>query len=265
MPEAVWELLAIKYAHHARTAHENFVFRDVHDGPMPLDFFLWVARSPERIVVIDTGFSAETGARRGREVIREPKEGLGAIGIEAAHVEDVILTHLHYDHVGAFDIFPRARFHLQDREMAYATGRYMCHGRIQTPFDIETITGMVRNVYAGRVAFHDGAGEIAPGIAVQRVGGHSDGLQIVRVRTARGWVVVASDATHFYAHMESGNPFPIVFNVGDMLEGHRTCRRLAESDHHVVPGHDPLVLERYPPLSRELEGVVCRLDVMPRS
>jgi hypothetical protein len=64
--------------------------------------------------------------------------------------------------------------------------------------------------------------------------------------------------------MESGNPFPIVFNVGDMLEGHRTCRRLAESDHHVIPGHDPLVLDRYPALSRDLEGIVCRLDVMPR-
>jgi hypothetical protein len=76
MPPTTYELFAIKYAELDRPAPENFVFRDVHDGPMPLDFFLWVARSPERIFVIDTGFSEETGARRNRKIIRNPREGL---------------------------------------------------------------------------------------------------------------------------------------------------------------------------------------------
>ena len=83
------------------------------------------------------------------------------------------------------------------------------------------------------------------------------------MHTARGPVVVASDAAHFYAHMESGNPFPIVLHVGEMLEGHRTCRRLAASAQHIVPGHDPLVMERYPPPSPELAGTAVRLDVAP--
>jgi glyoxylase-like metal-dependent hydrolase (beta-lactamase superfamily II) len=86
------------------------------------------------------------------------------------------------------------------------------------------------------------------------VGGHSDGLQFVRVHTRRGWVVLASDAIHFYANVETGNPFPIVFNVGDMMEGWARCRRLADSKDHVVPGHDPLVRARYPAPSPELEG-----------
>ena len=69
----VYELFAIKYATHERGAHENFVFRDVHDAPMPLDYYVWVARSAERTFVIDTGFSAETAARRGRQIIRNPR------------------------------------------------------------------------------------------------------------------------------------------------------------------------------------------------
>jgi glyoxylase-like metal-dependent hydrolase (beta-lactamase superfamily II) len=264
MSPTTYELFAVKYGHHERPAADNFVFRDdVHDGPGPLDYFVWVARSAERTFVIDTGFSTETGARRGREIIRNPKEGLAAIGIEAGQIEDVIVTHLHYDHAGNFEIFPRARFHLQDREMAYATGRYMCHGRLQTPFDVENVTGMVRELYRGRVAFHDGDEEIAPGLSVHLVGGHSHGLQFVRVLTRRGWVVVASDAAHFYANMEHGNPFPIVLHVGEMLEGHRKCRRLADSAQHVVPGHDPLVMRRYPALSAELEGIAVRLDTDP--
>ncbi|MEM7024882.1 MAG: N-acyl homoserine lactonase family protein, partial [Pseudomonadota bacterium] len=152
----------------------------------------------------------------------------------------------------------------QAREMAYATGRHMCHSRLQMPFDLENVVDMVREVYAGRVAFHDGDAEIASGISVHLVGGHSHGLQIVRVHTARGWVVVASDATHFYANIETENPFPIVFNVGDMMEGWATCRRLADSGAHVVPGHDPLVIERYPAPSPDLAGHVVRLDVAPR-
>jgi glyoxylase-like metal-dependent hydrolase (beta-lactamase superfamily II) len=89
------------------------------------------------------------------------------------------------------------------------------------------------------------------------------GLQVVRVRTRRGWVVVASDASHFYANMEQGRPYPILFNVGEMLEGFNTVRKLAESPRHVIPGHDPLVLKRYPAAKPGLEGIVARLDVDP--
>jgi glyoxylase-like metal-dependent hydrolase (beta-lactamase superfamily II) len=259
-----FELFAIRYAHHERMASESFIFRDSHDVPMPLDYFVWLARSPEKTFVIDTGFDAATGARRERTLIRDPQAGLGALDVDSERVEDVIITHLHYDHVGNFDAFPRARFHLQDREMAYATGRHMCHQRLRTPFDVENVTGMVRQVYAGRVEFHDGVVELDTGLSLHRVGGHSDGLQIVRVHTRRGWVVVASDASHFYANLETGNPFPLVFSVGDMLEGHRTCLRLADSPAHVVPGHDPLVMRRYPAPSPELRGVAVRLDVEPR-
>ena len=86
------------------------------------------------------------------------------------------------------------------------------------------------------------------------------GLQAVRVATRRGNVVLASDASHFYANMDEARPFPIVYNVADMMEGWDKLRSLADSADHVIPGHDPLVLERYPAPSRELQGIVVRLD-----
>jgi glyoxylase-like metal-dependent hydrolase (beta-lactamase superfamily II) len=86
------------------------------------------------------------------------------------------------------------------------------------------------------------------------------GLQVVRVATRRGWVVLASDASHYYANMEQSRPFPIVYNVGDMVEGWRKARALAESGEHVIPGHDPLVLARYPAPAPALQGLVARLD-----
>jgi len=99
---------------------------------------------------------------------------------------------------------------------------------------------------------------------VHHIGGHTKGLQAVRVRTARGWVVLASDASHFYAHMEQDRAFPVLYNLGDMLEGYRTLRRLATSPRHIVPGHDPAVMARYPVAGPGMEDWIVRLDVEPR-
>jgi glyoxylase-like metal-dependent hydrolase (beta-lactamase superfamily II) len=73
-------------------------------------------------------------------------------------------------------------------------------------------------------------------------------------------VVLASDASHYYANMEDKRPFPIVYNVGDMVEGWRRAQALADSSAHVIPGHDPLVMERYPAPATTLQGAVVRLD-----
>ena len=243
-----YEVYAIKYAHHARRASENFIGGDPHDGPMPLDYFVWLIRGNDgagaREIVVDTGFSAATAARRQRDHLRCPTEGLRLLGCDARTVKDAVITHLHYDHVGNFDLFPAASFHLQDNEMRYATGRHMSQPVFGGAFDVEDVVGMVRSNYAGRVRFHDGDATIAPGVSLHLIGGHTMGLQVVRVQTRRGAVVLASDASHFYANMEQVRPFPIVFNVAEMVDGYQRLRALAESPAHIIPGHDPLVLAR---------------------
>ena len=123
---------------------------------------------------------------------------------------------------------------------------------------------MVRRVYAGRVRFHEGEAEIAPGVSIHLIGGHTMGIQSVRVMTRRGWVVLASDASHFYANMEEERPFPIIWSVAEMVEGYATLRSLAASPGHIIPGHDPLVMARYPAPSKALHGIVARLDAIPK-
>jgi glyoxylase-like metal-dependent hydrolase (beta-lactamase superfamily II) len=144
--------------------------------------------------------------------------------------------------------------------MRYATGRYMGHNCFRGAYEVEDVVGMVRRVYEERVRFHDGDAEIAPGVSVHLIGGHTMGMQSVRVKTRRGWLVLASDASHFYANMEQVRPFPIVWSVADMVDGYRKLSALAESPAHIIPGHDPLVFERYSAPSKELQGIVVRLD-----
>ncbi|MGH7120619.1 MAG: N-acyl homoserine lactonase family protein [Acetobacteraceae bacterium] len=247
MNQPHYEVFALRYATlAARTAGENFLFPDDHAAVMPIDYFIWAVRGEGRTIVIDTGFSPESGARRGRRPLHSPEAALAIIGIDAATVADVVISHLHWDHAGNWGIFPRAIFHLQDSEMAFATGRCMCHDVFRRVLEVEDVVGAVRNVFAGRVRFHDGTATIAPGVSLHLIGGHSGGLQAVRVSTRRGWVVLATDAAHFWANIRRRNPFPLVVDVARMLEGFAILEALADGPDHIIPGHDPLVLKRFP-------------------
>ncbi|OZI59583.1 N-acyl homoserine lactonase family protein [Bordetella genomosp. 11] len=261
LPE--YEVFAIKYGEHQRTASANFLGGDPHNGPMPMDYFVWLIRDAGRTWVVDAGFDADEARARGRKLIHPMRDAMKLMDVDVDAVRDLIVTHMHYDHIGNLAAYPNAVFHLQDREMEYATGRYMAHRCMAEAFNLRDVLQMVEQVYAGRVRFHDGDAEIAPGITVHRIGGHTKGLQVVRVHTARGWVVLASDASHYYRNMEEGRPFPAVLNVGDMLEGHRRLDTLADSHAHIVPGHDPQVLLRYPPPAPALAGKVAVLHVPP--
>ena len=258
------EIYAIKYGRHQRRKAENYIGGDPHDTDEPIDYFVWAIVGPSGNFVVDTGFDHAMAQKRGRQIEKPIAEGLNAIGVAPDKVGNVIISHLHYDHCGNYDTFPNARFHVQDTEMAYATGRYMRHAHMRIPFEADDVVAMVRKVFANRVVFHDGDQQIAPGITVHRVGGHSKGLQCVRVKTRRGHVVLASDASHLYAHFQEGRVFPVTYNIGDVLEGYRTLNRLADSPDHIVPGHDPTVVTRYPAARPGLEGLVVLLDVAPK-
>jgi glyoxylase-like metal-dependent hydrolase (beta-lactamase superfamily II) len=263
MTEDSYEIYAIKYARLMRRSPDNFIGGDEHDVEMPLNYYVWVVRNGARSILVDTGFGEAMAKKRGRTIVKPVAEGVKVLDIAPDSVKDVIVTHMHYDHAGNLPLFPNARYHLQDSEMEFATGRCMCHRMMNHGYEAADVAHMVHCVFDQRVQFHDGSAEIAPGIEVHHVGGHTRGLQSVRVRTRRGWVVLASDASHFYAHMEQDRLFPIVYNVGDMLEGFRTLRQLATSPSHIIPGHDPLVMERYPAAAPGLEDWVVRLDADP--
>lgn len=257
-----YELYAIRYGHHNRNAGANFIGGDPHDLPMPLDYFVWVIVGRARTFLFDTGFDQRVADQRGRQLLRPVGDGLRLIGIQPDAVEDIIVSHLHFDHCGNHNMFPKARYHIQDAEMAYCTGRCMCHAYLRQPFEAADVTNIVTKVFEGRVVFHDGSSEIAPNLSVHRVGGHSRGLQIIRVLTRRGWVVLGSDAAHFYANFEEGRPFPLLDSAADMLEGFTTIRRMITSTNHFIPGHDPLVLERFPVAVEGVDDIV-RLDADP--
>ncbi|MEL6750826.1 MAG: N-acyl homoserine lactonase family protein [Pseudomonadota bacterium] len=255
-----WEVYALRYADRpGRTRSDSFLFDDDHASPHDMDYFVWVLRQGTRSIVVDTGYDEAEAAQRGRPILRDPALQLKGFGAEPAQVEQLIVTHLHYDHAGSLDAFPSATIHLQAAEMAYATGPCMCHPTLQMPFTADHVCQMVKRVYSGRVVFHDGDGEVAPGVTVHRTGGHSRGLQAVRVKTRVGHLVLASDAAHYYENWMAQKAFPIVVDMENMLQGFQTIRSLADRPEFVVPGHDPIVRTIFPAIEGGPD--IHRLDV----
>lgn len=250
MSKTVYEVYALRYATHAgRRKSENFIFSDFHDDAlMPLDFFMWAIKGDGRVIVVDTGFDAETAKKRQRTYLQSPVEMLRDVGIDPNVVTDVVITHMHYDHCGNMMVFPNARFHIQDEEMAYSTGRCMGHEALRQPFEVKDVINAIRCLYEGRLVFHKGGSKLADGIFLHHVGGHTKGMQVVSVPTARGKIVLASDAAHYWRNIRERSPFPIVVDVEGMLEAHTVIESLADGPYHIIPGHDPRVLEVFPKL-----------------
>lgn len=259
---SMWEVYAVKYAdRNARIRGDSFLFDDQHDVPHPMDYFMWVLRCGSETILVDTGYDHAEAEQRARPIRLDPREALAPLGLTPEDIDRVIVTHLHYDHAGGLHLFPNATLYMQAAEMAYATGPCMCHDALRFPFTGAHICEAVQRLYSGKLVFFEGDGEVAEGVTVHQIGGHSRGLQAVRVRTEAGWLCLASDAAHFYENLWSRKPFPLVVDLEDMLRGFTRLETLASDHRLIVPGHDPLVFSYFPVLEPDR---ILRLDQGPR-
>lgn len=242
---AIHDIHAIRYAESTRTlsgALLGGLAGEEGARELGVAFHVFVVRGPAGAFVFDTGADAAAMARRGRSFLRPVEEGLAALGIgPAGEGVAIVQTHLHWDHAGNHAILPQARVHLQRREMAYAATRGLADPFLRGGYDAADIGAMAARIATGRVSLHEGDVEVAPGLSLHLVGGHTDGLMLARVHTRRGWMVLAGDAIAYAENLARRVPFPHLFHVGDALAAIDTARALADEEALIVPGHDPAI------------------------
>lgn len=258
-----YEVIAVRYGTLASRRSALYLHWDAYgepDGDERLDYFFYVLRHANDTIVLDTGFHPDAGERRGRTCLIHPREALTDLGIDPGEVSRVIVSHLHYDHVGNLDLFPRARVHVPERELSFWTSEIARHPQFFRHVETDSIAQVIALDRAHRVDRYDGRQELAPGIQAITVAGHSPGQQVFVVQTAGRPLVLASDAAHLYEELEHDRPFGIVVNLVEMYRAYAMLRGLEqELGAVVVPGHDPRVTERFEQLPEPGRGVAFRL------
>jgi glyoxylase-like metal-dependent hydrolase (beta-lactamase superfamily II) len=243
-------VLAVRYGHRVTSRAEsylNFHLYGEPDADLDIDYYFWVIRDGAGAILVDAGFTPESGTRRRRESYTTPAEALPGLGIDPDDVTAIVITHAHWDHIGNVRQFPRAQLVLTEAEYGFWTSPLAERAHFAAHREPEEIALLARARQEDRVTLFTGQYRLAPGIELTEVGGHTPGQLIAQVATDHGGTaVIASDALHFYEEVERDRPFAILADLPAMYRAYDTLAQLAaQPGTRLVAGHDPLVRDRF--------------------
>lgn len=246
------KIFAVKYAtRSAQTKSYYHGHSDPHENTTSdMDYFVWVIQDENHTILVDCGFTKETAEKRGRTYLHSPVDSLASLGISPNDVDYIIISHLHYDHIGNITRFPKAKFFIQEKEMSFWTGKYAGKKEFKHHIEVEDVLTLVEENFNNRVIFVNGNKQIFPGIEVILAPGHSAGLQMVAITDGNSRILLTSDASHFYNHYQEDRLFSTLDNLPGMYDSLEMIREEENRGSIIVPGHDPLVMEKF----EKLEG-----------
>jgi glyoxylase-like metal-dependent hydrolase (beta-lactamase superfamily II) len=256
----LYEIVVVKHGTRAARRREVFLNYDIYDepdGPFTVDYYLWVVRNQTTTILVDTGFARGPAEARGRTVLIDPAEAYRKIGVDTHRPQPLVITHAHYDHIGNLDLFPRAPLIISRTELEFWTTPIAAKPLIGHFTERDELSEMSRAADAGRVCAFSGTYEVAPGVILTEVGGHTPGQCMVSVPTSDGVVLLTSDAVHFREELERDRPFVSVTDLPAAYQALQHVRDLLAQGgvDRIVTGHDPQELAQLEPYSRDLEGV----------
>jgi glyoxylase-like metal-dependent hydrolase (beta-lactamase superfamily II) len=241
-------VVAVHYGDlHTTRSHVFLNYEDLGepDAPHTLAYYFWVIFTGEATVVVDTGFEASVGERRGRSVRITPPEAFAALGIHPEDPVDVVVTHAHYDHIGNLNYIRNATVHVSAAEEEFWNSEASRQPMVQPLTEPDELEHLRSLRAEGRIVPAREGDEIAPGVHILDAAGHTPGQLMVLTDSG---VLLTSDAVHFDEERRRRIPFR---HMTDLVGADRAFRRINAMEENgtvVIPGHDDRIHRDFPPL-----------------
>jgi len=219
------------------------------------DVMFWLIRNAERTVLFDAGFYREEWVQTKAFSITnflKPDAALLEAGVRADDVTDVIISHIHWDHMQGASLFPKAKLWIQKHESEYDLGQAWQGEKDPHTggVDARDALFLLQANIDGRVRLIDGDGvEIMPGLTVYTGSMHTQAAQYLLVRSSTP-VVLASDSAYMYENVADEAPIGVAYDFDKNRDAIKRMKSIAGGERNVVPGHDPAVFTRYPTTGR---------------
>lgn len=242
-----YDVYAVRYATIPNFRVSSLIAGVDTSRKLDIAMMVWLLKGSDgRNVLVDAGFHRDDFVRRYRATgFMTPAEAVERAGVKPEDVSDVIISHVHWDHIGGIDLFPRARIWIQREEFEHhLDSAGTVKDRAIDAGDAKILAGLARQ---GRVMLVDGdAKEIIPGITVYTGGKHTYASQFAGVRTTFGTVVVASDNMYLYENLARHLPIAQTLDPDSNIRAQERMTTIASERRLIVPGHDPEVFVRFP-------------------
>ncbi len=246
-PAPEYEVYAVRYATAPGFPVSSLVAGADAARKIDIPFMIWVIKGKDgRNILVDAGsYKGPVFAGWNLRDVEKPSVAIGKLGLAPDAVTDIVITHIHWDHVNGVDLFPGARVWIQRGEYEHSID---AAGKPKDEAIEAGDAAMLADLKAaGRLTLIDGdAKEIIPGVTVYTGGKHTYASQYVAVRTSEGTVVLASDNIYLYENLEKHLPLGLTGDQAADLRVQERALRLASNPRLIVPGHDPAVFTRFP-------------------
>jgi glyoxylase-like metal-dependent hydrolase (beta-lactamase superfamily II) len=220
------------------------------DQKIDIAVIVWLIRGGGRTILFDSGFHKIKDLVDRSLDFATPDQALRESGVDPDSVTDIIISHVHGDHMDGLDLFPNATVWIQKAEYEYYTKDAWQPGGNTRGADPGDIIDLVRQNTRGKVRLVNGDGvEIFPGITAYTGARHTFASQYIRVAGNPPYVL-ASDNAYLYDNVKSRRASGNYFAPADVYEQVAALNRmvdLAGSEDRVIPGHDLLEFDgRFP-------------------
>jgi len=260
-PEPEYEIYAFKYGGPLYRKVAIVTWNSGWDQDGPINYYVWAIKAKNgETIVVDTGSSPAQGAARQVPGFVDPVEVLSRLDVTAANVRKVVITHMHWDHVGNIEgylqAFPKAKFYVQKREFDFCVKNPLSRRKpiaiLFDPLASKAVGGMAGS---DRLVIVDGDYNLAPGVDLFLAPGHTLGLQVVRVNTAKGPAIVGSDCAHVFRGYREDTGSVFIMDMPAWLLSFDKVKSKAAID-LIFPGHDILMSENYPKVAQDVTRLV---------